>query len=636
MKLKICSTVLTLLLLPLPAWCGGVLETIDITAGAPSPIPGQIAAPLTKIFWDARCIPAPYAMNTTLDPIPNPLGGPVVSLADAEAVLQNSFDEWNALPTSYIDMEIESTTSNPGVAGFDMVNELTFRTPSGFGAIASSPSTSLIADTDFVDGMDLDGDGDSDVSATITTCQDVDGDGDIEFPEGHYLAGTILDNDIQFNAAGLRFTVNDADVDTNSASTDLQAIAVHEEGHSHGLSHVLENQLSSSDGTATTMYPFIDTSDPAAELAQRTLAEDDKAWSSFLYPEGTASSGPAALQFGDLPFNLIYGVLEGDVTHGALGEPVAGASVAATNLFTGRIEAAGFSGSTQLSYDPGTGSIYLVSPSFNIVDGHYRFPVRLGLYTLTMEATDGTPVPASSISLSAQIGSIFGQLNFNEERWNGSQEGAFERSPGQAFPVFGLPSVTGSGYDFVTNVQVEASGAAAPLTNIGFTGAAPGTYYAVRIPAADVAALDAGNGIYVNSGEFFTAVVDASVVPTFAEATLTTGSVSGGVTVDLAHPLAKTTGFIGQDTDFAPFYFGNSNRLGRKILKGIDNGSITDLFLVLRIPNSASFPGVSGIPPVIGLTGPATVLRSFLSTDGVTWTQSTNFDFDFKLVATQK
>jgi len=56
----------------------------------------------------------------------------------------------------------------------------------------------------------------------------------------------------------------------------------------------------------------------------------------------------------------------------------------------------------------------------------------------------------------------------------------------------------------------------------------------------------------------------------------------------------------------------------------------------LQIPTSTPFPGISGIPPLIGLTGPATELRSFLSTDGVNWTQSTNFDFDFKLVATQK
>ena len=91
------------------------------------------------------------------------------------------------------------TTANLGLVGFNMVNELTFRTAAGFGAIASSPSTSLIQDVTLVDGDLLDGDADSDVSSAITVATDVDNDGDIEFPAGFYKAGTILDNDVQFN-----------------------------------------------------------------------------------------------------------------------------------------------------------------------------------------------------------------------------------------------------------------------------------------------------------------------------------------------------------------------------------------------------------------------------------------------------
>src|SRR5688572_32203567 len=56
---------------------------------------------------------------------------------------------------------------------FDMKNELTFRSAAGFAAIASSPSVSLVFDTTFLDGDDLDDDGDSDVSSAITTCSDV-------------------------------------------------------------------------------------------------------------------------------------------------------------------------------------------------------------------------------------------------------------------------------------------------------------------------------------------------------------------------------------------------------------------------------------------------------------------------------
>ena len=79
---------------------GGSLESIDITAGAPSPIPGHILARVIGIRWDARSIPVSYKMNNTLNPIPNPLGPAFLSLADATTELQNSLNKWNSIPTS--------------------------------------------------------------------------------------------------------------------------------------------------------------------------------------------------------------------------------------------------------------------------------------------------------------------------------------------------------------------------------------------------------------------------------------------------------------------------------------------------------------------------------------------------------
>jgi hypothetical protein len=208
--------------------------------------------------------------------------------------LQTSFDAWNNIPTSFIDMRITGTTANPGLTGFDFVNELSFRTAANFGAIAVSPSTSLIADSTFVDGDDIDGDGDSDVSSAISGATDVDGDGDIEFPAGLYKAGTILDNDVQFNTKttnGLRFTIGDAALDTITRSVDLNTVATHEFGHSHGLSHSYENQTSSTDGGGATMFPFIDTADPASEAGQRSPSPDDIAYCSFFYPGEVTTRG---------------------------------------------------------------------------------------------------------------------------------------------------------------------------------------------------------------------------------------------------------------------------------------------------------------------------------------------------------
>ncbi len=435
--------------------------------------------------------------------------------------------------------------------------------------------------------------------------------------------------------------MKDADIDTNTRSVDLQATSTHEFGHSLGLSHVLNNQKSPTDGNAATMFPFIDTGDPASELAQRSLDSDDVAFASLYYPEGTAASGPAALQFGDIPFGLVYGQIKGSVTHGVLNQPVAGASLSATNALTGELVSTAFSGTSQLSYDPNTGGIFLVSPSYNILNGNYTLPVPLGLYNIGIEAVDGTPVPASSVSLNAQIGSIFGQQNFNEEFWNGPLESATEVDPGFALPVAGVPSLTVPHVDFVTNNQVNISNFGS-RDFIGFTGQAAGSYYAVRVPASQVSAINPGGDYYLQAAQYDTFVVDSSVVPVFAEASLVTGTVSGGTaTLDLAHPLAKVTRFIGQDNDFAPFYYPLPSVLGRQVRRGIDRGDIQNLFLVLRLPTTTPFPGVSATPPTIGLDGgnatnDAPIFGfSYISTDGVTWTQVTNFNFRFSLVATK-
>ena len=629
------------------ALAGGALEQVDITGNTPSPIPGQLVAKLIGIKWDARSIPVKYSMNNTLDPIPNPLGAPVLTLAQAQAALQTSFDAWNQIPTSFIDMRITGTTANPGLAGFDFVNELTFRTAANFGAIASSPSISLIADSTFADGDDVDGDGDSDVAAGITVCTDVDGDGDIEFPAGFYKAGTILDNDVQFNTKttnGFRFTVGDAALDAITRSVDLNTTATHEFGHSHGLSHAMNNQVSGTNGDGDTMFPFIDTGDPQAELNQRTLNADDIAWSSFFYPEGSARSGPAALQRGDKAFDKNYALIKGELRHGVLNQPIAGGSVFAVDFLTGKFVAEGYSGTTQLSFDPATGGLFLVNdPAFHIPNGNYVIPVPAGLYAVGVEPVDGNPVAAANISLTCQIGAAFGQQNFNEEFYNRSREDARETRLGEKAPVPAVPGLNiSSGINIVTSDSININNFGS-RDFVGFTALVPGRLYAVQVPASQIAAVNPGGGLVIQGVAFDTIAANASVVPVFAKAVLTTGTVNGTTaTIDLDHPLVQKTGFIGQDNDFAPFYFNFPGALGTIVQKGIVRGTIQNLFIVLQVPTTTPFPGVSGLPPLIGLDGGVPMNDaplfgfSFSSIDGgATLTQVPNFNFRFSLVTSK-
>ena len=348
-----CCVCLFILVAPIAlTYAGGNFEGFDITGSVPSPIPGHIVARPVPQKWDTRCIPVHYSLNTTLDPVPNPLGPAFLALADAAPALQQALDVWNAIPTSFIDMRLVGTVSNPGLRGFDMVNELTFRSDLPPDTAGAAHTIALLRDRAFSAGDDLDGDGDADVASGIDVCQDVDGDGDIEFPEGFYGAGTIVDSDVEFNTAVYRFTVDPQKADPNGNSVDLIAVALHELGHAHGLGHTLLNQRSRRDGTPATMFPYFIMTDPANELALRTLAMDDIAWSSLMYPEGFGITGPAALQPGDRAFSEVFGKITGRVRHGELHQPVAGASVFAVDVHSGAVVASSISGHTQCAFDP--------------------------------------------------------------------------------------------------------------------------------------------------------------------------------------------------------------------------------------------------------------------------------------------
>ncbi len=620
------------------ARAGGALETIDITGAQPSPVAGEFLARVVGRRWDSRCIPVQYRVNDTLNPTPNPLGAPFLSLADATTALQAAFDHWNSLPSSFIDMQIVGTTANPGSVGFDMVNELSFRTPASFGTIATSVSVGLIEDTTLVAGDDLDDDADSDVSAAITTAQDADGDGDIELPAGVYKAGTTLDNDVQFNTKvsnGFRFTVDPAQADTVFRSVDLEAMATHEFGHSLGLSHTLINQTSATDGTGATMFPIFDTEDPAEELAIRSLHIDDIAYASFFYPEGSAATGPGALQPGDVPFASAFGLITGELRHGVLRQPIAGGYVQAIDRDTGEETVGAFSGTTNLSFNPASGVSFIDDVEVAIPSGNYVIPVPRGNYHVRAEAVDGSPVAPGQIGITPLIGNFFGQQNFIEEFWNGNNEDVVEREPGDRKNAHVNNGQVRAGVNIVSNRVFNISRFGTRL-GYGFLNPPPGGFiYALAFPASEISALNGGNPTLLQAGLFDTSPADLSSPAIFANAWLTTGVINpdATATIDLVNPLRTSITFLAQDSDFAPFYFSEPKELSETIRAGIANGTIQNLFLVLQIP-APPFPGVRSQPPLIGLSNQAPILgRSFLSTNGgLTFARRNDFNFRFSMI----
>lgn len=633
------------------AHAGGVLETVDITPMNVT-VPGSFDGLLIPITWDVRCIPVEYTLDSTPPNALNP--APDVDINTTRAELQASMDQWNKLRTSFIEMKIRSVRdlnggalTPPGAIGaFDFINELNFVTQGGF--LAAAPSVALIKDTTLTAGQDVDLDGDSDVftpgAATGQRCKDIDGDGDIEFPAGAYKAGTILDNDVGFSATnGVPWNTTPDGLLTS----DIQSVAVHELGHSHGLSHTLVNQHSRNDGSGATMFPFIDINDPAAEAEQRTPATDDIAWSSYLYPEGSASSGPGALQGGDRRFSDHFGLVTGEVTSGTVGGPVAGAEVWLQDAITDKVVVAGFSGTTQVLVVPGdteitdvdAGLFILNDPDYSVLNGNYVIPAPPGIYKVGLQSLDGDPAAPGNISITAIVGSFFTDLDFEEEFWNGGLERADETRPADALPVLVRAGRDRSGVDFVTNVTNTLRYTDGvfddddPFISPLFPPAPPGRLYAVRFANEDVLDFLAAGSV-LHTGQFLTDVSDASAPVIFKSAMLATGriKVDGTADIDLDHVLERRSPFLAQEDDFSPLYFRFPNILSFLTRALLELQPNTDLFLVLEVPK-APFPGFSNLPPRIGLDN-ETAGESFLSDDGgATFTPQAGFNYFFELVA---
>lgn len=160
----------------------------------------------------------------------------------------------------------------------------------------------------------------------------------------------------------------------------------------------------------------------------------------------------------------------------------------------------------------------------------------------------------------------------------------------------------------------------------------------MQFPASQISALNGGNPTNLQAGLFDTTNINPSVPVIFAKAWLAKGVINPDTTatIDLANPLVTSITPIGQDSDFAPFYFKNPHDLSETVRLGIADGSIQNLFVVLQIPNPP-FAGVNGQPPLIYLSSQAPILgRSFLSTNGgLTFTRRNDFNFRFSLVASQ-
>jgi hypothetical protein len=291
-----------------PARAGGNLEAV-VTGGT------EIA----DAVWNPLAMPIPWKINSQgvinncNNGNPTCVGGvSPLTLQLAIDGLTAAFATWQNVPTSRAAFTYTGTSAQTGI-GLDNVHLITWADTNASlcptGVVATTPHSHLTANLTLTSAnRDLNSDGIIDIDPAV-------------YPNGTVLAaGTIVDVDMAWCPAGSDYV--DFPLDATTNTFDMVAVATHEEGHWHGLSH------SSLVTPYATMLPFVDVTTDYGNQA-RTLSQDDVASTSRYYPE-TSLAG----NFGTITGRLF-------LANGTT--PADGVSVTAYNTQTGEMTVQVFS-----------------------------------------------------------------------------------------------------------------------------------------------------------------------------------------------------------------------------------------------------------------------------------------------------
>lgn len=592
------------------------------------------------IKWDNRCA-GNIAVTVNSGFLPNAGNASATnapfSEAETEASFRTALSQWNENPSSFVNMEVDDLRKflrlEDRTNGFlDFTNEASFEEGAtaavgAGGALGVSASIALMEDTVFEPGDDIDGDGDADVfdvsRQRIPQCTDIDDDGDIDYPSGEYPAGTILENDVLFSS------LVDWEREPTTTGADLIAVITHEYGHSHGLTHSVLRSVSPTDATAATMFPFLPAGDPVSEAAIRSLHPDDISASAHLYPEGSASDGPASLSKGDIKFSKAFSVIEGEVVDPD-GQPIFGAAITAVDTDGNNI-AVTFSGAVDLitlddmdiptGGGPGGGQFKLAVPNN-------------ATYELFVEPVDGSPVPPGSISGGAVVAAVTG-INDYPEEFLDIKEASREPFPESRVQITPVPSTrpitttpNGSPIRFVTNVEnvveniirdplgLENARFDAQVSSFAFADTGIIRYIEKFRRDDLLSVIEEGEtlvGFNVATGTF-----NPSDAPVFTSLKIMTGTVDPDTNeVVLLRTLLTERNFAGQVDDDTPFNFARPAIMTRRIAGLLNRNPNLDIFIVIETDIDNTPRDFEGFPapfvgtylPSLGFESPTSFLQ---------------------------
>lgn len=318
--------------------CGAVRAGGNAEVVCASPIvtdPSCTQGQIVDIAWSPPAIPVRWWMNGDGARSNTGQGGDPLDPAAVLSEVRAAFNGWEAVPETAIDFTFMGTTAeiDPGLDNTNLV--VWSDTLLGTSTLAITQWAVLTVDIVVSSAVrDLDGDGQEDLDRGI-------------YPDGTRLrAGTIVDADVILNSGAFDWSL---DPDPTPDICDIRAVALHEAGHFHGLSHsaVLREPA--------TMFAYFDTASSRQQEAARSLEWDDIAASARTYP--VAGAGPS-------------GVLSGRVVR-SNNAGVVGAQVSAIDVATGRTVEAVFSNSGQKVGGGGAGAYRLD----RLPPGTYRIAV---------------------------------------------------------------------------------------------------------------------------------------------------------------------------------------------------------------------------------------------------------------------
>ena len=521
------------------------------------------------IRWDKRCLPTNFVLDS--DSLPNAGTEDEIDIDTVRNVITEAMQTWTDVPTSYIEPKIGEVRPIEGAgSGFDYVFTITFEEtlPAG---VAEAPSVTLNLDRVMEPGEDLDQDGDSDVyDAELvgrTDCFDVDGDGDIEFSSGFYLGGTILDADISFNAP-TNWTANPEDAgfsfDTFITSIEIFSVVIHELGHTLGLAHSAISARSETDGRNAIMFPILSPNPREAEGA-RELSDDDIAWISFIYPEGSSDEGLAALQEGDIAFDQVFDIIEGTVM--AAGSPnMLGHIIARGEGKNEGVTISGYSANPPLDGNRDFSGIDLVAEDVTAESARYFIPVPRGKYTLEIEEVDGVPIAPGQITIPALLASFFeGNQTISDNFFSGDFRDRLERET-PFFATRDFPRKVKSFRRSPANFNLPEVVRLGPDTfpTIGVVGDAFAGGWAIRrfereevLQQLDAGNLLAGTRIFTRN-QFLTTDLDRTSIPTFGAVKLAVGNLDEQGELQLEFFEDIVDSFVGDEEDHTYIRFSPS------------------------------------------------------------------------------